>query len=94
MPIELVSYFFLIALVKNSNKMTDKRSQPQIPNGDILLTYTGLLCQGKTEFEAVKEMEEDPEYYIMALGIQKDIPSCETLRLDCQQISGQFLAFR
>jgi len=67
-------------LVKTSNKMTDKRSQPQIPNGDILLTYTGLLCQGKTDFEAVKEMEEDTEYYRMALGIQKDIPSCETLR--------------
>ena len=34
-------------LVKRSNRMTvdKKRSQPQIKNGDILLTYIGLLCQ-------------------------------------------------
>ena len=67
-------------LVKNCNKVTEKRSQPQIPNGDILLSYIGLLCQGKTDFEAVREMEEDSDYYKMALGIKKDIPSCEALR--------------
>ncbi len=58
-------------LVKQCNRATvsPKRSQPQIKNGDILLTYTGLLCQGKTDFEAVKEMEEDPECYKLSLGI-------------------------
>ena len=32
-------------LVKRCNRMsvTDRRSQPQIKNGDILLTYIGLL---------------------------------------------------
>ena len=57
-----------------------KRSQPQIKNGDIVLTYVGLLAQGKTQFEAVKEMEDDPEYYKDALGIVRSIPSAETLR--------------
>jgi len=68
--------------VKRSNgKATDKRSQPYIKNGDILLTYIGLLCQGKTEFETVREMVEgDSEYYKLALGIAKEIPSAETLR--------------
>ncbi len=49
--------------VKQCNRasVSPKRSQPQIKNGDILLTYIGLLCQGKTEFEAVKEIEEDSE---------------------------------
>ena len=28
--------------------LLDKRSQSQIKNGDILLSYIGLLCQGKT----------------------------------------------
>jgi len=69
-------------LVKKCNRMTvtDKRSQPQIKNGDILLTYIGLLCQGKTDYEAVREMSEDPDYYKMALGITREIPSAETLR--------------
>ncbi len=57
-----------------------KRSEPQIKDGDILLTYIGLLCQGKTEFEAVREMQDDPEYYKYALGIARSIPSAETLR--------------
>ena len=29
-------------------KIDGKRSQSQIKNGDILLSYIGLLCQGKT----------------------------------------------
>ena len=57
-----------------------KRSQPQIKNGDIALTYIGLLTQGKTQFEAVKEMADDPEYFKDALGIARAIPSAETLR--------------
>ena len=69
-------------LVKRANRMTvdKKRSQPQIKNGDIFLTYIGLLCQGKPQFEAVKELHEDPEYFKAALGISYGIPSAETLR--------------
>lgn len=57
-----------------------KRSEPQIKGGDILLTYIGLLCQGKTEFDAVREMHEDSDFYENALGITRRIPSPETLR--------------
>jgi hypothetical protein len=75
-------------LVKRSNQMsaTGKRSQPQIKNGDILLTYVGLLCQGKTAFESVREMEDDLGYYEMALGITRGIPSAETLRQRMDEI--------
>lgn len=68
--------------VKGCNRasVSPKRSQPQIKNGDILLTYIGLLCQGKTEFEAVKELEEDPDCYKVSLGITRALPSAETLR--------------
>jgi len=75
-------------LVENVNKasITGKRSQPQIKNGDILLTYVGLLAQGKTEFDAVREMEDDPGFYEMALGIRRGIPSAETLRQRMDEI--------
>ena len=54
--------------------------QKQIKNGDILLTYIGMLCQGKPQYEAVREMMDDPDYYKQALGISYAIPSAETLR--------------
>ena len=68
-------------LVKRSNRMAvdKKRSQPQIKNGDILLTYIGLLCQGKTSFDSVREFHADPDYFKAALGISNAIPSSETL---------------
>lgn len=68
--------------VKRCNRaaVSPKRSQPQIKNGDILLTYIGLLCQGKTEFESVKELLEDAECYKLSLGITRALPSAETLR--------------
>ena len=69
-------------LVKRSNRMAvdKKRSQSQIKNGDILLTYTGLLCQEKTSFDSVREFHADPDYFKAALGISYGIPSSKTLR--------------
>ena len=47
--------------VKRCNRIPveKKRSEAQIKNGDILLTYIGLLCQAKTSFEAVNEMKDE-----------------------------------
>ena len=69
-------------LSKNSNRMdvTKKRSQHQIKNGDILLSYIGMLAMGKPQFDAVNEMHDDKEFYKAALGIASDIPSEATLR--------------
>ena len=64
----------------NNMKVDGKRSQSQIKNGDILLSYIGLLCQGKTSYEDIREMSDDPDFYKMALGITRSIPSAETLR--------------
>lgn len=64
----------------NNMKVDGKRSQSQIKNGDILLSYIGLLCQGKTAFESIGEMSDDPDYFEIALGITRSIPSAETLR--------------
>ena len=53
----------------NNMKVDGKRSQCQIKNGDILLSYIGLLCQGKTAYEDIREMWADPDYYKLALCI-------------------------
>lgn len=68
--------------VKKINRapISSEYLQKQIKNGDILLTYIGMLCQGKPQYEAVREMMDDPDYYKYALGIAYDIPSAETLR--------------
>ena len=67
---------------KRLNRMdiTKKRSQHQIKNGDIILTYIGMLCMGKPYFEAVHEMDDDKDFYQAALEITRSIPSEETLR--------------
>ena len=68
--------------VKKINRapISNKYLQKQIKNGDILLTYIGMLCQGKPQYEAVREMIDDPDYYKYALGVSYAIPSAETLR--------------
>ena len=68
--------------IKKLNRMdvTSNRSQHQIKNGDIVLTYLGMLCMGKPYFEAVHEMDDDRDFYKAALGITRSIPSEETLR--------------
>ena len=55
--------------------MTSNRSQHQIKNSDIVLTYLGMLCMGKPYFEAVHEMDDDKDFYKAALGITRSIPS-------------------
>ena len=64
----------------NHMDVTKNRSQHQIKNGDIILTYIGMLCMGKPYYEAVHEMDDDKEFYKTALGITRSIPSEETLR--------------
>ena len=58
----------------NNMKVDGKRSRSQIKNGDILLFYIGILCQGKTSYDAINEMSDAPEYYRLALGITRAIP--------------------
>lgn len=54
-------------------------ANPQVKNSDVMNAYIGLLCQGKSDFESIKEMHEDPDFFIDALGIKR-VPSAETLR--------------
>ncbi len=68
-------------LIKKAARMkTDKRSQPQIKNGDIILSAIGLLTLGKPDFDCINEFHKEPEYYRTALGIYGGLPSESTLR--------------
>ena len=77
---------------KRLNRMgvTENRSQHQIKNGDIILTYIGMLCTGKPYFEAVHEMDDDKAFYQTTLGITRSIPSEETLH-QCMDYIGDSL---
>ena len=68
--------------VKRCNRMKVDCNHPQrqIKNGDIMLTYIGMQCMGKPSFDAVREMDDDPDFYKDALGVCHAIPSAETLR--------------
>lgn len=67
-------------LKKRVDKMKLKDNQsPQIKNSDVLISYIGLLCQGKSDFDSIREMQEDPSAFQYALGIG-NIPSSETMR--------------
>ncbi len=48
-------------------------------NNSCVFGYTGLLCQGKTAYEDMREMQEDPSFYCQALRINT-IPSAEMTR--------------
>lgn len=55
----------------NRARISKDYLQKQIKNGDVLPTYIGMLCQGKPQYEAVREMMDDPDYYKYALGMKK-----------------------
>lgn len=53
---------------------------PAISHGDNVLAMIGLLCQGKSDFEAINAHDtESDEFFRLALGI-KQVPSEPTLR--------------
>lgn len=56
-----------------------ENAAPHIKNADVAFSYIGMLCQGKSDFDFIREMDSDPEFYCRALNVQ-DIPSSETLR--------------
>jgi len=52
--------------------------QPQISNGDIAISYIGLLCQGKSDYDYIEEFRKDP-FFKQSLFL-KHVPSSSTLR--------------
>ena len=74
----------------NKTDVTTKRSGRQIKNGDIFTTGIAIQCMGKSDFDTVRELQEDPEFYKLALGIESRIPSEESFRLRMDSIGSSF----
>jgi hypothetical protein len=66
------------ALGKALNKL-GKPKDWKHQNASCVIPYIGLLCQGKTAYEDIREMQEDPGFHCQALHINT-IPSAETVR--------------
>jgi hypothetical protein len=73
----------------NESKLEDN-PDPKILNSDVVLAYIGLLCQGKNDFDHIREMDADPDFYCKALNI-RNIPSSETLRQRLDMAVNQWL---
>lgn len=54
------------------------KTTPEISNADVIRSYYGLLCLGRTAFEDIKLFKDDP-FFKEALGITK-VPSAAMLR--------------
>ena len=52
--------------------------QGKISHTDIIRSMLGLLCLGKSDYEAISTMRND-DYFKQSLGI-KNVPSAERLR--------------
>jgi hypothetical protein len=94
---DLTSHSGLALVGMALNEHTDltqtlKREIPHrhgIAHADVLRSYIGLLCLGKSDFEAVSGMRED-EFFRTALGIGT-VPSTETLRQRMDERAEVFL---
>jgi hypothetical protein len=63
-------------LASRVDKVAPKRG---IATSDVIRRYLGLLCQGKSDFAAIRPFFEDDEFFRCSLGLAK-VPSPETLR--------------
>jgi hypothetical protein len=65
------------------------RGQDKIPHADIVRSMLGLLCLGKSDYEAITAMRDD-DYFKHSLGIQ-NVPSAERLRQRLDEDAEAFL---
>lgn len=77
-----LSGLYLVGLLlKKTNlkkRLNESRQKNALHLYDIVASYVGLLCQGKSDFENIESHRED-SYFKMALGLNT-IPAAPTLR--------------
>jgi len=66
-----------------------KQRRHVISHADLLRNYLGLLCLGKSDYEAITAMRDD-EYFKNSLGITR-VPSAERLRQRLDEDAGSYL---
>ncbi len=70
-------------LASRVDKVGPKRG---IATSDVIRSYLGLLCQGKSDFAAIRPFFEDDEFFRCSLGLAK-VPPPETLRQRLDQFA-------
>jgi hypothetical protein len=76
----------LIGLLLSHTKLAKRVKQsrlpgvqhPEISNADVLFSYLGLLCQGKSAFDHIEPFRQD-RFFAKSLGVNL-VPSSPTLR--------------
>jgi len=76
--------------MKNWNRidgihLPNAKTEPLIPHSDVLKSYVGLLCTGKSDYEAIEDYRPGDKYFPTSLGIDR-VASCETLRQRMDQL--------
>jgi len=67
-------------LKQRCDRLPMSEHRPEISHGDNVLSMIGLLCMGKSDFEAINAFEaESDEFFRLALGLGR-VPSEPTLR--------------
>lgn len=61
-----------------SNSEVKGISNPDISHGDIALSYLGLLCQGKNDFDHIEAYRDD-QFFRLSMQVE-NVPSSSTLR--------------
>jgi hypothetical protein len=66
-------------------RLPKAKAEPTIAHSDVLKSYIGLLCQGKSDYEAIEPFRAGNEFFPLAFDIEV-LPSCETLRQRLDQL--------
>jgi hypothetical protein len=83
----LIGELARISGIDELSRDISKAKQPQITDEEIIRALCGLLCQGKTDFDQIKEFRED-SFFLNALNLART-PSPEILRQRFQALSLQ-----
>ncbi|SHM83539.1 hypothetical protein SAMN05660826_02097 [Caldanaerovirga acetigignens] len=55
-----------------NNAKISKMPEPDIKNSDVAISYIGLLCQGKNDFDSIEPFRQD-KFFKSALGSEKSL---------------------
>jgi len=86
----------LVGLLLNKTDLAERVNAVPIPdnmsakitNSEVLYSYIGLLCHGKSAYEDIEEFRDD-DFFHTALGIET-VPSCSTMRQRMDYSKEQF----
>ncbi len=68
-----------LATKLNQIKLPQAKQEPHISHNDVIVSYSGLLGLGQSDYEAIEPFRDDETGFKLLLGLDA-VPSCSTLR--------------